>query len=630
MGFDSKLNKQGFIGKDEKRGLGTRSFTTNALLFAKPHINNLLLNIAPDCRRRTVSKLHHIIMADDDIESGSFDFFTNTSVQSFSWHDLTVNVKDRKSKLPLTILDACNGRAEAGQLVALMGPSGSGKTTLLNVLAMRSKVQWAGKVCLNSTPTTKANLRGISRYVEQEDALIGSLTVRETIDFSARLALHGVRKEVRHAVVQSLIKSLGLQQQQDTLIGTPIRKGISGGQKRRVSVASQLVTAPKMVFLDEPTSGLDSAASYEVMKLISEVTKRHNIIVIAAIHQPSTTTFELFDKLLLLSHGKTCYFGPVEEVVPYFEHVAPVPRHTNPAEFLLDLVNTDFTDMPSGKVDLAKIHKCWTDSDMHRSLQETLVNEKESAIGAVDFTQSMNHGSRLDSPMILLHRSFIKSYRDLLAYGTRVAMYTGLAILMGTVWLRLDYTQSSIQPFINALFFGGAFMSFMAVAYVPSLIEDIWTFNKDYANGLYGPLSFMVSNFVIGVPWLLLITLIFSVITYWLSNFHATAEGFWIWVLFLFLDLLAAESLVVLFSAMFPIFVVALAAIAFANGLWMSVGGFLVPLGTLNVFWKCKLVLGISNSISADQHFVRCLSLHRLPGLRLPGHDGQSVQENSL
>lgn len=569
-------------------------------------------------------------MAGVDVESASFDFFTNTSVQSFSWHDLTVNVKDRKSKLPLTILDSCNGNVQAGQLVALMGPSGSGKTTLLNVLAMRSKVQWGGQVCINANSITKTNLRGISRYVEQEDALIGSLTVRETIDFSARLALHGVRKDVRLALVQSLIKSLGLQKQQDTLIGTPIRKGISGGQKRRVSVASQLVTSPKVLFLDEPTSGLDSAASYEVMKLISEVTKRYNLIVIAAIHQPSTTTFELFDKLLLLSHGKTCYFGPVDEVVPYFEHVAPIPRHTNPAEFLLDLVNTDFTDMPSGKVDLATIHEFWSKSDMQRSLQLTLISEKPSAAGSLSLIESPNRGSQLDAPMILLHRNFIKSYRDLLAYGTRVAMYTGLAILMGTVWLRLDYTQSSIQPFINALFFGGAFMSFMAVAYVPSLIEDIWTFNKEYANGLYGPLSFMVSNFLIGVPWLLLITLIFSVVTYWLSNFHATAEGFWIWVLFLFLDLLAAESLVMLISAMFPIFVVALAAIAFANGLWMSVGGFLVPLGTLNVFWKCNYTLHLLSSTAADQNFVRCLSLYRLPSLRLPGHDGQSVQEHYL
>lgn len=180
---------------------------------------------------------------------------------------------------------------------------------------------------------------------------------------------------------------------------------------------------------------------------------------------------------------------------------------------------------------------------------------------------------------------------------------------MGTVWLRLSTDQSSIQPFINAIFFGSAFMryvlhniplstlsyrrltislsySFMAVAYIPAALEDLSTFRKERANGLYGPLPFTVSNFLIGLPYLFLISIIFSVIAYWLSNFRPTAVSFWTWVMWLFLDLLAAEGLVVLVTCLAPIFVVALAVTAFANGLWMCVGGFLVPLGTLNVFWK--------------------------------------------
>lgn len=533
--------------------------------------------------------------ATEDIESLPQQIFSNSSVRSFSWLDLKVTVKDRKTKQPLTILDSCSGNVQAGQLVALMGPSGSGKTTLLNVLAMRSQSPWSGEVRVNSEPVSKAELRKISSYVEQEDALIGSLTVQETIAFSAKLALHGVKKEVRRGMVRSLIASFGLRQQQDTIIGTPIRKGISGGQKRRVSVASQLVTSPAVLFLDEPTSGLDSAASYEVMKLIADITKKHNLIVVASIHQPSTTTFELFDKLLLLSQGKSCYFGPVANVTTYFEPIAPIPIHMNPAEFLLDLVNTDFQSSANHKVSLTTIQDCWTSSNEHRRLQDGLTSEKDKdslSPSSAKASLQVQTTLRFDQSMTLLHRNFIKSYRDLLAYGTRVAMYTGLAILMGTVWLRLDYVQSSIQPFVNALFFGGAFMSFMAVAYVPSVIEDLHTLKKEYANGLYGPLSFMIANFLVGIPWLLLITLIFSVVTYWLSNFHNTAGSFWLWVLWLFLDLLAAESLVVLFSAIFPIFVVALAAVAFANGLWMSVGGFLVPMGTLNVFWKCKSSLG--------------------------------------
>ena len=126
----------------------------------------------------------------------------------------------------------------------------------------------------------------------------------------------------------------------------------------------------------------------------------------------------------------------------------------------------------------------------------------------------------------------------------------------------------------------------MAVAYIPAALEDLSTFRKERANGLYGPLPFTLSNFLIGLPYLFLISIIFSVIAYWLSNFRPTAVSFWTWVMWLFLDLLAAEGLVVLVTCIAPIFVVALAVTAFANGLWMCVGGFMVPLGTLNVFWK--------------------------------------------
>ena len=530
-------------------------------------------------------------MAEKNIETAPDDLFTNNAVRSFSWQGVNVTVKDRKSKAQLTILDSCDGSAQAGQLVALMGPSGSGKTTLLNVLANRSQAPWTGHIMVNSRAIDRKELREISGYVEQDDALIGSLTVRETIDFSAKLALHGLSRSARQAVVDSLIAAFGLGKQQNTVIGTPIRKGISGGQKRRVSVASQLVASPKVLFLDEPTSGLDSAASYEVIKLISNMARKHRFVVIASIHQPSTTTFELFDSLLLLSGGKTCYFGPVQNITSYFDNLAPIPIQTNPAEFLLDLVNTDFDNghRPQTEVGFATVQSYWSHSETYHSLQSALSKPKDDSLPVLSSSAiQQSRPMRPDLPFILLHRNWIKSYRDLLTYGTRVAMYTGLAILMGTVWLRLDYVQSSIQPFVNALFFGGAFMSFMAVAYVPSIIEDLQTLKKEHANGLSGPLSFMVANFLIGLPWLLLITLIFSVVTYWLSNFRVAADGFWVWVLWLFLDLLAAESLVVLISAIVPIFVVALAAIAFANGLWMSVGGFLVPMGTLNVFWKCE------------------------------------------
>ena len=279
--------------------------------------------------------------------------------------------KDRRTKQPLPILASSYGHATAGQVVALMGPSGSGKTTLLNVLAHRiaTSVGVEGDVLVNGLRIGQKRLRHLSSYVEQEDALIGSLTVRETVDFAARLSLSISAKERRDRV-DDLVESFGLQGQAGTIVGTPIQKGISGGQKRRLSVASQLVTSPKILFLDEPTSGLDSAASREVMNYISTVAKQHQIIVIASIHQPSTATFELFDRVLLLSKGKTCFFGATADINAYFNNIdRPIPMHTNPAEFLLDLVNTDFGRNHQGvNQQLAEIHEAWNSSTERAAL----------------------------------------------------------------------------------------------------------------------------------------------------------------------------------------------------------------------------------------------------------------------
>jgi ABC-type multidrug transport system ATPase subunit len=526
---------------------------------------------------------------DVEAQAGLARHLTNNTIQSFSWGELNVTVKDRNTKQPISILTSSYGYVAAGQVLTLMGPSGSGKTTLLNALANRvaaNSTQVVGDILVNGRRATRADLRQISSYVEQEDALIGSLTVRETMDFAARLSLGNSLSSIeRRERIDSLVAAFGLQQQANTIIGTPLQKGISGGQKRRVGVASQLVTSPSILFLDEPTSGLDSAASREVISYISEVAKLHGIIVIASIHQPSSSTFALFDQFLLLSGGKTCFQGPTSETQAYFERIGrPIPRHYNPAEYLLDHVNTDFAkDRAHANQQLQQIHDAWQSSEENkRMIERTTVqspNEKHDTPRAKTTSSSR-------AALILLHRNWIKAYRDLLTYGTRIAMYLGLAILMGTVWLRLPYEQTSIQPFINAIFFGGAFMSFMAVAYVPPMIEDLQTFRKERANGLYGPLSFTIANFLIGLPFLFLIALLFSIVTYWLSNFRSSAGGFFWYLLWLFLDLLAAEGLVVLVTSVAPIFVVALAVTAFANGLWMSVGGFLVDLSTLNVFWK--------------------------------------------
>ncbi|OQD82960.1 hypothetical protein PENANT_c019G07340 [Penicillium antarcticum] len=501
-------------------------------------------------------------------------FLVNQTVHDFSWRGLTVTVKDRETKQSRDLINDISGDVQKGELVALMGPSGCGKTTLLNVLARRAATSGAkvlGESYVNGLRVDSKAFQRMTSYVEQEDALIGSLTVQETLKFAADLSLpSSVSKRQRMDRIQTLLEAFGIQNQAKTLVGTPIRKGISGGQKRRVSVASQLITCPKIMFLDEPTSGLDSTASFEVMSYAKELARTNNIIIIASIHQPSTSTFRLFDKLLLLSSGRTCYFGPVPVVEGYFNEIGhPIPTNTNPAEFLLDIVSADFNSSKElAQERVQAIQAAWAESAASEAVNRKVADRAQSVEKDGDnaLIDDMARPGPLPITYALLHRSFIKSYRDVVAYGIRIVMYLGLAIMMGTVWLRLHPSQEYIQPFINAIFFGSAFMSFMAVAYVPAFLEDRATFAKERANGLYGATPFMVSNFIIGLPFL--------------------CDAFFNWVMWIFLDLVAAESLVVLVTAIFPNFVISLALVAFANGLWMSVGGFLVTPTILNPFWK--------------------------------------------
>ncbi|KAL2140645.1 hypothetical protein VTI28DRAFT_3541 [Corynascus sepedonium] len=552
-----------------------------------------------------------------DLERGvAPESHVNTTIHSLAWNGITVTIRDRKTKLPKTILNNVDGVVEAGEILAVMGPSGCGKTTLLHRLAGRplpsSSASSSGTLLLNGQPAAQqpsstASAGAVTRLVEQHDyALLGALTVHETLAFAARLSGSGLAPgspekkrsaETQALRTEALIDAFGLRAQADTLVGTTglLGKkdaGLSGGQKRRLSVACQLVRAgvPRVLILDEPTSGLDSAAGWEVIQFLKEVARREKLIVIASIHQPSTSTFNLFDKLLLMSRGKTHYFGPTGAVAAYYASIGhSLPVHVNPAEFLLEMVNTDFEeDQEAATQRLDKLQHAWATSSGARELSGALAaaQEKGSGGASIELDAIERGPGLLRVVLTLMHRSFVKSYRDVVVYGVRLAMYTGLAIMIGTVWLRLDATQESIIPFMNAIFYGSAFMSFMACAYSPAYIEDYMLFIKEKRNGLYGATAMTVSNFLIGIPYLFLFSVVFSAISYWLTNLQPTAQAFFTWVLWVFLDLVAAESLVVLVASVFPSLVPSLALVAFANGLWMSVDGFMVPPTLLNAFYK--------------------------------------------
>ncbi|PHH79716.1 hypothetical protein CDD80_3959 [Ophiocordyceps camponoti-rufipedis] len=530
---------------------------------------------------------------DKDSEQGPIQDSTlyNSTVDNFSWSGVSVQVKDKKTKELRTIVDNAAGIVQAGDVCALMGPSGCGKTTLLNVLAGRpcQAAKTTSTVLVNGLQVSASEFRSLSTFVEQDDVLIGSLTVRETIDFSARLSGTCSSRDRRRRI-DALLSAMGLTDQADTLIGTPLRRGISGGQKRRVSVASQLITGPVVIFLDEPTTGLDSLASFEVISHLRAVARQNKLVIILSIHQPSAVTFRLFDQLMLLSAGKTHYFGPLDSLHRYYTEVgARIPEYVNPADHLLETLNIDFsTDKAAASKHLDQLQQAWEASQLADEVTTSIDAARRSPSQAPNNPPGSHktRPNRLGAIFILCHRGFIKSYRDLMAYGVRLIMFSSLALILGTIWIRLDPNQASVQPRLMLLFLQAAFTSFVAVCYVPAYLEDRHLFRKEYYNALCGATEMLLSNFLVGLPFLLLICLSFCLIVYWLANFQPTASAMFMYMTWIYLDMLTAESAVVLFASLVPSFVAALAAFCTLNALWMSICVFTIPSSTLNGFYK--------------------------------------------
>ncbi|PNW85044.1 hypothetical protein CHLRE_03g169300v5 [Chlamydomonas reinhardtii] len=252
----------------------------------------------------------------------------------------TVQVKPAKKggDTSKSILKDVSGVFEPARLTAVMGASGSGKTTLLNVLAGFYKAQdkLTGDVLVNGKAVTKEKMRRISGFVHQEDVILHTMTVREALEFAAALKLPSsmtaAQKSQRAMEVAQL---LNLHKSLDSVVGSSMIKGISGGEKRRLSLGMEMVTEPAVLFLDESSSGLDSFTAFKVVHILRSVAHLHGRTVVCSIHQPSSEVFHLFDDLVVLAAGQIIYLGQVQDMVGYFGALGyHCPNYTNPADYL--------------------------------------------------------------------------------------------------------------------------------------------------------------------------------------------------------------------------------------------------------------------------------------------------------
>jgi len=253
------------------------------------------------------------------------------------FEDLHVSLKSNGK----VILPGVSGVFDVGTLSAVMGPSGSGKTVLMTTLAGRSNsaTRVGGKVTINGEYSVNC-FRNVTGFVPQDDVMHSILTVEENLWYSANYRLPcSVSLRQRLMLVERAMRVLGLDDVRHSIVGDVEKRGISGGQRKRVNIGMELVIDPLLVFLDEPTSGLDSTNSRHVVSALRYLAKR-NVTVVVVLHQPSYSIFQMFSTLILLGKGgKMAYQGPVDEVEAYFGTLGyNVPPRMNPADYLLDIV----------------------------------------------------------------------------------------------------------------------------------------------------------------------------------------------------------------------------------------------------------------------------------------------------
>ncbi|KAK8964975.1 ABC transporter G family member 11 [Platanthera guangdongensis] len=523
-----------------------------------------------------------------------------------TWKDLTVTVALGSGETQ-QVLEGLTGYAEPGSFTALMGPSGSGKSTLLDALSNRlaSNAFLSGVVLLNGRKT-KLSFGGAA-YVTQDDNLIGTLTVRETIMYSARLRLPDkMEKEEKRALVEGTIIEMGLQDCADTVIGNWHLRGISGGEKRRVSIAIEIIMRPRLLFLDEPTSGLDSASAFFVTQTLRGLS-RDGRTVIASIHQPSSEVFELFDQLYLLSGGKTVYFGKASEAYEFFAEAGfPCPSLRNPSDHFLRCINSDFdkvkatlkgsmktrferSDDPLEKITTSEATRRLIEY-YRRSQYYYTAKEKVDSISKFKGTVLDSGGSHTSFFMqsyVLTKRSFINMSRDFGYYWLRLVIYLVVTVCIGTIYLNVGTRYSSILARGACASFVFGFVTFMSIGGFPSFVEDMKVFQRERLNGHYGVVAFVIGNTLSATPFLILITFLSGTICYFMVRLHPGFLHYLFFVLCLYASVTVVESLMMAIASVVPNFLMGIIIGAGIQGIFMLVSGyFRLPKDIPKPFWR--------------------------------------------
>ncbi|XP_065904844.1 broad substrate specificity ATP-binding cassette transporter ABCG2-like isoform X3 [Dysidea avara] len=487
-------------------------------------------------------------------------------------------------KPPKVILNNVSGIMRSG-VNAIMGPSGSGKSTLLDILADRKDRRWVtGHVLINGEKQPH-NFKCACGYVVQDDILTGTLTVKENVYLSALLRLPPeMDKDEKLEKVDEVIEELGISHVADTLIGTAFTRGISGGQRKRTSIARELVVSPGVLFLDEPTTGLDSTTAESVIQILHNLSKEGRVIIMS-IHQPRYSIFRLCDHLMLLSRGVVVYTGVGRATLPYFTNTLGVEcdEFENPADFFLDNLNEteNASDPETGDIGHPLGNK-WCDSEDYQILTDELNPLLDKAIDQPDGIAPKYATNPLTQTYYLFGRGMKKLLRDPIAGVVVWLQNIALGVFAGVIFYQLGDEENALLDRSGAIFFCMLCNLFTVATSLGLFVNERALFIHENSSGFYRVSSYFFSK-IFGdlIPLRLLPVPFFSAIAYWMIGLQAEVGKFLLFMLGIFAQNMTAAGLVYSISAAVGTFSVAqiiyIVLLVFA----MIFGGFFVSLNTV-------------------------------------------------
>jgi ATP-binding cassette subfamily G (WHITE) protein 1 len=437
------------------------------------------------------------------------------------WYQFTKRPK--KKTVEKVILDDLTGIFRPGRLTAIMGASGAGKTSLLSVLAGQVNATYVnGTILINDDDFSESGqMQEISGFVFQDDVLLPSMKVKEAIKMSALLRLpESVTKEERVRRVDEIIQILHLKKAAKTEVGNPLKKGISGGERKRTSIAMEIITNPAMLFLDEPTSGLDTFTAYTVCKALQNLAHRQGRTIVATIHQPSSDIFYLFDDLLILAEGRIAYYGPTEGCIEYFSDLGyPCPQYSNPADYIFMNILSDIDGktattpigsarspsttsrarrretrpvswIPSGITEsseqrIQRVLEYWPNSPECEKMTELLEHVPVKGVGTLSYKGRASYWTQF---MFLMGRASKNAIRNPMIVRVRLFQSIFIGLLLGLIYMNQNQYPigQQIQNRAGVLFFIAVNQYFAAANQILAVFyEEKTVFFREFQAGYY-------------------------------------------------------------------------------------------------------------------------------------------------